>query len=296
MISLRKHIVRSPGFRGLSLVQSLLLILTFGLIACGGGNDTEIILGTTTSTYDSGLLDVLIPDFESRTGYVVKPIAVGSGKAIEMGRRGEVDVLLVHAPDAELGLLGDGAAVNRVLVMHNYFVIAVPSGDPANVNGAMTLPEALSTIARSESLFISRGDSSGTHMMEQKLWDTAELSPGGGWYQESGQGMGATLQIASQKGAYTLSDRGTFLSLLHTLDLAAMVGAMPELLNEYSVLQLNPDRFPKANTTGGQAFAEYLLSQEAQTIVMEFGLERYNEPLFIPGAPDSVSVDGETTK
>jgi tungstate transport system substrate-binding protein len=267
-----------------------------GLVACGGGNDTEIILGTTTSTYDSSLLDVLIPDFESRTGYVVKPIAVGSGKAIEMGRRGEVDVLLVHAPDAELGLLIDGTAVSRSLVMHNYFVIAGPSDDPANVNGALTLVDAMAAIAGSESLFISRGDSSGTHMMEQNLWDTAELSPAGGWYQESGQGMGATLQIASQKGAYTLSDRGTFLSLLRTLHLTAMVGAMPELLNEYSVLQLNPDRFPKANTAGGGAFAEYLLSQEAQTIVREFGLDKYDEPLFIPGTPDSVSVDGETTK
>ncbi len=255
------------------------------LAACAGpsGEGKDVMLATTTSTYDSGLLDVLIPEFEARTGYNVKPSAVGTGKALAMGERGEADVLLVHAPAGEEELVASGAAVSREVVMHNYFALVGPPSDPADIRGLSTAAAAMARIADGEALFMSRGDDSGTHRMEMALWAESGVAPGGRWYQESGQGMGATLAIASERSGYTLADRGTFLALRGVLRLEALVDQDRSLLNTYSVLELNGERFPKVNVRGGAAFAEFLLSAEAQVVIEAFGVAKYGEPLFVPG-------------
>ena len=271
------------GQIGLWLAFLAALAGTGLFLGCGGSRDSDVILATTTSTYDTGLLDLLIPVFEAQSGFNVKPIAVGTGKALAMGERGEADVLLVHAPEAEAELLATGAAVSRKPVMHNYFVLAGPPDDPARVLAASSVQLGMAAIARTGSDFISRGDDSGTHKMELTLWELAGVAPGGNWYQESGQGMGATLQIASQKSAYTLSDRATYTALSKVLDLAILSGEDRDLLNTYSVLELNGDRFSGVNVDGGRAFAEFLLSPVAQGMIRDFGVDRYGEPLFIPG-------------
>ncbi len=268
--------------RGMS---ALVVFLALVAVSCSSESfNADVILATTTSINDSGLLDVLIPDFEGRTGYNVKPVAVGTGKALAMGERGEADVLLVHAPSSEKELLESGAAVSRTLVMHNYFAIVGPPPDPAGVRAQSSIGNCMRRIAESGALFISRGDDSGTHKMEKRLWAEADITPSGSWYQESGQGMGATLGIASEKSAYTLTDRATYLALKKNLDLESLMGQDPRLLNIYSVLEVNGDKFPNVNTEGGSAFAEYLVSAEAQAIIAEFGVDRFGEPLFIADA------------
>ena len=270
----------------------LTLLLAVALAGCstGAGESTngpavrDVILATTTSTYDTGLLDVLIPDFQAKTGYIVKPIAVGTGQALAMGEMGEADVLLVHAPTSERALVEQEAVVDRTLVMHNHFGIVGPSGDPAGIRGGTDAVQALRTIAETRGLFLSRADDSGTNKMEVGLWARAGIEPSGSWYQETGQGMGATLNITSEKGGYTLTDRGTFLSLKKTLSLETMVEGDPLLLNVYSVMLVNPDRFSKVNADGARAFADYLVSPEAQEIIAGFGVAEYGEPLFIADA------------
>ncbi len=241
---------------------------------------TEVILATTTSTRDTGLLDVLIPDFEKKTGYTVKPIAVGTGAALAMGQRGEADVLLVHAPASEKELMAAGHGASRSLVMHNDFVFVGPKDDPAGIKGTAKAVDALKMIAEKQSLFISRGDDSGTDKMEKSLWKTAGVEPGGSWYQESGQGMGATLRIASEKAGYTLTDRGTYLSLKKTLGLDVMVEGDPVLLNVYSVIPVNKAKHPDINAEGGQAFADYMVAPETQEIIKNYGVDKFGEPLF----------------
>ncbi len=246
---------------------------------------SDVILATTTSTQDSGLLDVLVPLFEDETGYNVKVIAVGTGQALAMGERGDADVLLVHAPDSEKELVDSGAAINRMLVMHNDFVIVGPEDDPAGVAGMTSAVDALAAIYEAGATFISRGDDSGTNKRELSLWEEAALDPEGeSWYEQSGQGMGATLQIANQKEAYTLSDRGTFLAQSENLDLVVLVEGDPLLLNVYSVMQVNPDMFDLVNGPGGQAFAEFMVSETAQEAIRDFGVDEFGEPLFIPDA------------
>lgn len=261
------------------------LLLVVALAGCTHGPEVrDVILATTTSIYDTGLLDVLIPDFQTKTGYVVKPIAVGTGQALAMGERGEADVLLVHAPDSERALVAKGAVVDRTLVMHNYFGIVGPSDDPVGIKGGTDAVQAMSSIAGAQGLFLSRGDDSGTNMMEVGLWAVAGIEPSGSWYQETGQGMGATLNITSEKGGYTLTDRGTFLSLKKTLFLEMMVEGDPLLLNVYSVMLVSPGRFSKVNAEGARAFAEYLVSPEAQATIRDYGVAEYGEPLFIADA------------
>jgi len=247
--------------------------------------DKEIILATTTSTYDSGLLDKLIPIFEEKTGYRVKPIAVGTGKALAMGNRGDADVLLVHAPEAEMELVKNGSAVNRQLVMHNDFVVAGPAEDPAGIGGMSNVIKAFEKIAASQSLFISRGDDSGTHKKEKKIWSAAGISPQGEkWYQETGTGMGQTLKIASEKQGYVLTDRATYLSLKDNLDLKILVQNHPMLLNIYHVMQVNPEKFENINAEGAKAFVDFMLDAKTQKIIGEFGKDNYGEPLFFPDA------------
>ncbi|MDF2607937.1 MAG: extracellular solute-binding protein family 1 [Bacillales bacterium] len=244
----------------------------------------DIILATTTSTQDSGLLDILIPEFEKEIGYRVKTIAVGTGKALEMGQNGEADVLLVHAPDAEKAVVDSGAAINRKLVMHNDFIIVGPKNDPAGLKSIKDANEAFKEINTSKSLFVSRGDDSGTHKSELKFWDKLGIKPAGTMYQETGQGMGETLRVASEKGGYTYTDRATFLALKDELNLDILVEGDKSLLNIYHVMQVNHEKFSKVNEEGAKDLVEFLVSEDVQKLIGEFGVDKYKEPLFFPDA------------
>lgn len=242
----------------------------------------DVILATTTSTQDSGLLDVLIPIFEKDTGYKIKPIAVGTGQALAMGEKGEADVLLVHAPADEKKLVDSGAAIERKLVAHNDFVVVGPKEDPAKVKGTKTAAEGMKKIADSQAIFISRGDDSGTHKKEVSLWKTAGVKNEGQWYQQTGQGMGQTLNVANEKNGYTLTDRATFLSLQKNLKLEILLEGDAPLLNIYHVMLVNPAKFNKVNAEGAKAFHAFLLSKEGQEAIGQFGVEKYGKPLFFP--------------
>jgi tungstate transport system substrate-binding protein len=267
-------------------LRQLVAIAIAALCLAGCGDDgarSPVIFATTTSTQDSGLLDVLIPAFERESGYRVKTIAVGSGEAIEMGARGEADVVLAHSPAAEQALMADGKGGERRTVMHNDFVLVGPAADPAHVRGA-TAAEALDRIAEERAPFVSRGDESGTHTFELGLWEDAGRTPEGDWYQESGQGMGATLQIANDKGGYTISDRGTYLATESARDLGILVEGGAELLNVYHVIDIAPDAGERVNAEGGKALADWLVSPAAQGEIKTFGVEEFGEPLFVPDA------------
>lgn len=244
-----------------------------------------VILATTTSTQDSGLLDVLQPEFEKKTGYKLKVIAVGTGAALRMGEKGEADVLLVHAPKSEKPLVDSGVVVNYSLVMHNDFILVGPESDPAGVKHAKTTAEAMKKIFDKGAIFVSRGDDSGTHKKELGLWQEAKLKPKGQkWYQESGSGMGATLNIASEKQGYTLTDRATYLSQKDKVKLAILKQGDKSLLNIYHVMNVNPEKFNKVNAEGGKAFVDFMVSKETQEIIGKFGVDKYGEPLFFPDA------------
>ena len=245
---------------------------------------TELILATTTSTRDTGLLDVLLPLFESKSGYKVKMVAVGTGQALKMGEEGNADVLLVHSPKSELELMDKGFGKDRLLVMHNDYVIVGPKDDPAGIKGMKIAVDAFKMIAEAKSPFVSRGDDSGTNKMELTLWKSANITPEGDWYLQSGQAMGETLRIASEKFGYTLTDRGTYLALRDTLQLDVLVEGDPVLLNIYHVITVNPDKWPKVNYTGAEAFADFLVSPDTQKLIGEFGVDKFGQPLFIPDA------------
>lgn len=244
----------------------------------------DVILATTTSTQDSGLLDVLIPEFEKKTGYKVKPIAVGTGQALEMGKKGEADVLLVHAPAAEKELVDSGVGINYRLVMHNDFIVVGPPDDPAGIKSAAGTLDAFKKIAAAQSTFVSRGDGSGTHKKEQSIWTEAGIEPAGKWYQQSGTGMGNTLNIASEKKAYTLSDRATYLVQKKNVKLDILYQGDKALLNIYHVMQVNPEKFSKVNAAGGKAFVEFMVSSPVQEMIKNFGVDKFGEPLFFPDA------------
>lgn len=254
----------------------------------------NVILATTTSTQDSGLLDVLIPVFEKKTGYFVKTISVGSGQAIAMGNKGEADVLLVHSPDAEKKIVADGSGINRRLIMHNDFIVVGPASDPAKIKGVKSTAEVFKKIAVSQVPFISRGDNSGTHSKEKQVWKEAGVKyEGEKWYQQTGLGMGQTLNVASEKKAYTLTDRGTYLALKKRLDLDILAEGDAILLNIYHVIEVNPAKFPKVNAPGGKAFADFMVSKEAQDMIKTFGVEKFGSPLFFPDAGKKVEDLGK---
>jgi tungstate transport system substrate-binding protein len=270
-----------------SAVLALCALFAGSRAGAAADDAKAVILATTTSTQDSGLLDVLVPIFEEETGYFVKTISVGSGQALAMGRKGEADVLLVHSPADEQKLVADGHGVNRRLVMHNDFVIVGPPGDPARIKASSSSKDALTRIAQTGALFLSRGDSSGTHSKEKGLWKAAGIDPEGrSWYQQTGLGMGGTLNVASEKGGYTLADRGTFLARnkARPLGLEILTQGEPLLLNVYHVIEVSPARWPKVNAAGAKAFADFIVSARAQQLIGRFGIDKVGSPLFIPDA------------
>jgi tungstate transport system substrate-binding protein len=273
-----------PFFRRFILL-GLVALLLVSLGSTVQAQEKTIILATTTSTQDTGLLDVLIPIFEKQTGYFVKTIAVGSGQAMAMGQKGEADVLLVHSPAAEEKFMAEGFGVNRRLVMHNDFVIVGPAEDPAQIKGLKSAAEAFKKIAGAQALFLSRGDNSGTHAKEKEIWKTAGVKyEGQKWYQQTGLGMGQTLNVAAEKKAYTLTDRGTYLALAKTLKLDILVQGDAVLLNIYHVMEVNPQKWPKVNFAGAKAFADFMVSKATQEVIRTFGVDKYGSPLFFPDA------------
>jgi tungstate transport system substrate-binding protein len=272
------------------LITLLLLILS---VHSAWSSSKTIILATTTSTQDSGLLDVLVPLFEKESGFHVKTISVGSGQAMKMGEKGEADVLLVHSPDAEKKFMADGFGVTRRLVMHNDFIILGPATDPARIKGTNTI-EAMKRISQTKSLFDSRGDNSGTHAKEKGLWKAAGVNPEGQhWYQQTGLGMGQTLNVAAEKKGYVLTDRATYLALKKNLGLEILVEGDGKLLNIYHVIELNTTKWPKVNAQGGKAFADFMVAKKSQEIIGRFGVDRFGAPLFFPDAgrkPESLGL------
>ena len=276
-------------------ILSILVLFVFALSACAPAPETlsanpNLILATTTSTQDSGLLDVLIPLFEAESGYTVQIVAVGSGQAMTMGQEGNADVLLVHAPASEVTFMEGGYGKDRALVMHNDFVIVGPAADLAGIKG-MSVVEALKAISAGSTEFISRGDDSGTHKAELGLWKKAAFEPNGqAWYLESGQGMGATLTIASEKGAYTLTDRATYLANQGNLQLEVLVEGDHALLNVYHIITVNPEKWAAVNYDGALAFLNFMIAPATQEIIGKFGVDTYGQPLFHPDA-DKTDAD-----
>jgi tungstate transport system substrate-binding protein len=281
----------------LAVVATALLLVSGATMAQAAKKapaQKNIILTTTTSTQDSGLLDVLIPIFEKKTGYFVKTIAVGSGQAMAMGKKGESDVMLVHSPAAEIKMVEEGYAVNRRLIMHNDFIIVGPAEDPGKIKGIKASADALKTIARGNALFISRGDNSGTHAKEKALWKQAGIDPAGQkWYQETGLGMGQTLNVAAEKKGYTLADRGTYLALKKNIPLDILVEGDASLLNIYHVMEVPVEKWPKVNAAGARAFADFMVSKEAQDVIKTFGVDKFGSPLFFPDAGKKVEDLGK---
>ena len=276
--------MKRSQYIALYLVITVLLI-AWVAVAPAGAASRNLILATTTSTQDSGLLDLLVPLFEKESGYFVKTIAVGSGQAMAMGEKGEADVLLVHSPEAEKQFMAKGAGSSRRLVMHNDFIIVGPAADPARIRGAKTSVDAFRKIAQAGSLFLSRGDNSGTHAKEKGLWKGAALTPEGQkWYQQTGLGMGQTLNVAAEKKGYTLADRGTYLAMKKGLGMEILLEGDARLLNVYHVIEVNPARWPRVNAPAARAFADFMVSKKVQEIIGRFGVDRFGAPLFFPDA------------
>jgi len=240
----------------------------------------NVIVAMTTSIEDSGLLDDLVPAIENQTGYRLKKVSVGTGQALALAEKGEVDALFVNSPKAEHKVLAGGAVINRHLVMHNDFVIVGPDTDKAGIKGKKNAVEAFSLIAKNQALFISRGDDSGTNKLEKDLWKQANITPTGSWYQQTGSGMGQTLQVANQKLGYTLADRATYIFQKHNLSLPILVEGDKKLLNLYHVMEVNPQKFPKVNTAGARAFTDFVLSPKGQALIAAHGKKQFGQPLF----------------
>lgn len=280
-----------------NILLSLLLAFSMLLAACGSPTPTEtpatvpaaptnpnLILATTTSTQDSGLLDVLVPMFEKQTGYTVKTVAVGTGEALKMGEEGNADVLLVHAPASEVKFMDGGNGKDRFLVMHNDFIIVGPASDPAKIKG-LGLEDAFAAIYNAGATFISRGDDSGTHKKELEFWKKASLEPKGqAWYLETGQGMGTSLTVASEKEAYILTDRATYLANKDNLQLGILLEGNNALLNVYHVITVNLDKWPKVNYEGALGFAKFMTAPVTQELIGAFGVDKYGQQLFVPDA------------
>jgi len=267
--------------------RAILAIALLGVVAgCAsgaGGGRREVLLATTTSFQDSGLLDDLVSDFALKTGYRIRATAVGSGAAIALGAKGDADVVVAHSEQAELDFMAQGHGERRVKVMHNDFVILGPPADPARVRGRGSLA-GIRGIAAIRATFYSRGDRSGTDVFEKGLWKQAGVTPAPPWYIEAATGMGQTLQIASEKRAYTIADRGTYLARRSGLALEILAEKEPPLFNYYHVMTVRPEKHARVNAAGAIAFVEYLVSPETQRRIEQFGVAKYGEPLFYPDA------------
>ena len=244
----------------------------------------ELILATTTSTQDSGLLDYLLPLFTEDTGYTVKTIAVGTGKALQMGRDGEADVLLVHAKSDEEKFVEEGDGTERHDVMYNDFILVGPKEDALNLKEQFgnDIAGGLKAISDNMATFVSRGDDSGTHKKELAIWKSADIEPAGDWYLSAGSGMADVLKIADEKQAYTITDRATYLSMQADLGLDILIEGDENLFNQYGVIPVNPEKGETINNEGAVAFMEWILSEKGQNLIKEFGVEEYGQPLFIP--------------
>jgi tungstate transport system substrate-binding protein len=283
-------------------IVAIIIALVWLLPGCGAKTtptttvpkptNPQVIMASTTSTRDSGLMDVLIPIFEKETGYTIKPVYVGTGAAIQMGQQGNADVVLVHAPSLEKPFVDSGAGINRRLVMHNDFIIVGPPSDPAGIKGMTSAPDAFRKIADAQIDFYSRGDKSGTDTAEKAIWKSVGISVADNstsnpkWYIEGGTGTGMLdlLRIASEKNGYTMTDRATYLANKSVLGLDIMVQGDPSLLNIYHVIEVNPSMFPNVNAAGAVAFSNFMVSKEAQDIIAKFGVDKYGQPLFFPDA------------
>ncbi len=262
-----------------SLLFSLLAILTFSPPVASASGDIEraarprLVLATTTSTENSGLLEVLLPPFEERQGVVVDVIAVGTGQALRIGRAGDADVLMVHAPRLEEEFVDLGYGVERVPFMWNDFVVLGPPDDPAGVARAFDAIDAFSRIARTQAPFVSRGDRSGTHERELEIWASADADGDGDWYREVGQGMGAVITLADEGRAYTLADRGTFLSYRRGVELAILYEGDPLLMNEYSIIVVDPRRHPHVLADAADGLVEYLTSPQGRELISKYRID-----------------------
>ena len=270
-------------------VISLLTVILAGCLlwlapvsAAPDMSSSIIRLATTTSTENSGLLKYLLPRFTETTGYKVHVIAVGTGKALRMGRDGDVDVVLVHAPAAEKKFVAEGHGEKRYPVMYNDFVIIGPANDPAGISKANNATEAIQHIANQSAIFISRGDDSGTHKKEKGLWSNAQLEPKGSWYREAGQGMGKVIQIANELDGYTLADRGTWIAYQNKTSLNLLFQGDPILFNPYGIIAVNPTRYPDANHAGAQALIDWMTSNSGQSLISDFKIAGFQ--LFTPSA------------
>ena len=280
---------------------SVLLICAVAMLlmaGCGNGQSAQkaeeqqpaepkgtIILATTTSTQDSGLLDYLLPEFKNDTGWEVNTIAVGTGKALQMGVDGEADVLLVHARASEDEFMANGDGTLRYDVMYNDFILVGPAADPAGVKECNNvIADSLAAIANSQSEFISRGDDSGTHKKELAIWKAAGIEPAGDWYISAGAGMGDVLKMADEKQAYTITDRATYLAMKDSLELEIVCEKDTDMLNPYGVITVNPEKNDQINAEGAKAFADWLVSERGQELIGQFGVEEYGMPLFTPDA------------
>ena len=255
--------------KGLS-IKSLVLALLFIVFSNPCPANERIRMATTTSTDNSGLLEVILPPFEKMCNVTVDVIAVGTGKAIKLGEKGDVDLILVHAPEAEKKFVKEGYGVNRRSVMHNDFIILGHASDPAKIKGEKNITKAFEIIAKTKSLFISRGDDSGTHKKEKSIWRNTGIVPQGNWYLEAGQGMGTVLQMAHEKMAYTLSDRGTYLAYKTKIDLVIISEGDPDLHNPYGVIAVNPTKQPHVNYVKAMALIGWLTSPECQQMIAQF--------------------------
>ena len=273
-----------------ALILFLISLWSLNIVEAAEPTQKNVILSTTTSTQDSGLLGVLVPLFEKQTGYSVKTVSVGTGQALALAAKGDADVALVHAPSLEKQYVAEGKLLNRRLVMYNDFVIIGPKEDPAKVRSSKSASGALKAIEQAKVSFVSRGDSSGTHILEKSLWKAAGIEPKGSWYIEARQGMGATLGIANERNAYTITDRGTYLALRNgvsplrnRVSLRILIEGDRALLNIYSVVEVNPANGPRINSVGGKAFADFMVAPETQNVIRNFG-KKFGQSLFIPVA------------
>ncbi len=274
------------------LLLFAVICISAAVLFAGGSKETSgetpapenerIILATTTSTDNSGLLDYLLPVFEEKTGYKVDVIAVGTGAAIGLGEKGDADVILVHAREKEDAFLDAGYGVNRQDVMYNDFVLIGPESDPAGIQEAEDAAEAMALIAENGSDFISRGDNSGTHFKELNLWEAASLSPGGDWYKEAGQGMGAVITMANDMQGYTLADRGTYIAMRDTIDLVVLFDGDPVMFNPYGIIAVNPEKHPHVNAAGAQALIDWIVGEEGQSMIADYKMK--GDQLFYPDA------------